>query len=317
MIRKTLLAGAAVLPMLLAGCALPPLEASPEKPYVYDDSISHARNIANLFRLEHRYVADSNVAIETAPYAGITALDTALVASTVALDAHIGSHIPYLPGTSDWGKATAIGLGVGLAIALLTPSDEGFHNFVGFVPERLALTPDEARVWIVDTVAGAFEKAARDLYPDAEVQVLEDDSFILSQYGKRVVVLKESFGCKDKYDCKARIASQRPELVIENAGDLTPSERSWVFGKLTTQLLIDDKPGPEGRVDWTLVAMRTSVYLPEHIYVEISRHAGSRTPHFIAEKGRVNYYVLPSVQPTKPAAETAADAKAGAAAKKM
>lgn len=309
MLRKALLAGAAALPMLLAGCALPHLGASPEQPYVYDPKISHARNVALLFHLFHSGELDRSIPIETKPYEGLSSPDP--LVTTAAWTGNLYSAAgSSLPGTSSLGKAAAVSAGLGLALSLITPDrNEGMHHILGFVPVRIAPTSDEARTWIVDTVTEAFEKAARDLYPNAEIEVINDDSFVLNQYARRVVIRKKTYGCNDNSDCYARIAADQPEFAMEHAGDLTPHERFWVFGDLDTQLTIRDKAGTEGSVDWKLVAMRTSVYLPEYTYIDVQKHAGSGTPKCIVEKGRVNYYVLPSVQPTKPQAETAADEK--------
>ncbi|MDO5532599.1 hypothetical protein [Sutterella sp.] len=312
MLRETLLAGAVALPMLLAGCSsLPPMDASPEKPFVYDPEVSHALNVNRLFNLEGRYRYDGTTPID------VTKISEEPVAGSPRPAPVIGTH--FTEGLTNLGSGSlsgmligfTVGVGLDFTTALVTSivpisSDEG-HNIVGFVPERNAPTADEARDWIIGRVTEALERAARDLCPEAEIQVLEDNAYLGDEHARKIVVRMESAGCTEEDDCFARISSNLPEYATEHAGDLTPYERSWVFGPDDTELFIRDQLGHEKRVDWALIAMRSAEYLPPYVYLDLRLHGGSAALEFIVEKGRLNFYVDPSVQPTLPPARTAAD----------
>lgn len=311
MFRKTLIAGALTLPMLLAGCSsLPPMDASPGKPFVYDPAESHALNLNRLFNLQGRYRYDGKTPIDVTKIA-----EEPVAAKVDKVVVNPGfTDVLYNIGADPTDALIGMTAGIALDITVFTatsllniPPDEG-HRIVGFVPERDAPTAAEARDRIIAQVTEALERAARDLCPGAAIEVVDDNAYIGGEHAKKIVVRMEQAGCVGEEDCFARIASDLPEYATEHAGDLTPHERSWVFGASDTDLFIRDQLGHEKRVDWMLIAMRAAEYLPPHVYLDLRLHGGSAAIEFIAEKGRLNFYVDPAVQPTQPPRKTAGDA---------
>lgn len=309
--RKVILVcAAAISGVLLSGCSTPSSssrqEASgtfnrPHQEREYIAKISRANNIAWAFGFG--VFGESNAPSgKSITKDGSLALDTAVWAGNL----HSAANSAILPGTSSWGAAAGIGLGIGLLSAALGPSDmKSQSSLVGYLPKEAAKDKYEARLMMLEKFSKAVQKSLKAQYPDAEFHIKRDDDDSVT-YVYSIELKSAKLNCKfseeaGRYDiynpCKIRM------FAVESIGQ--PGMTAPMFGKqfdawrfFAQTIKVDFLGGKDINqgLNWAKAMAAIAPYMPENQFLYVTTLEGPRpnrekNPPFIVEKDKVDFFV--------------------------
>lgn len=304
MSKSILLFVVAVASVLAAGCAS--VSSVDDGARVYNEKLSRAKNLVAPWGFSS--ITDVR-APEDAPIDadGSLLLDAAGRASNF----HAAAGSGFLFGTGSWGSALGLGLGVSLLSSALGPTPVIEQTLaMGYMPQKLAPTFDEARILFAKEWAQAMQTILKELFPKAKIDIehadFKDTWMIDGLHVEAVTLVDESMGCfayaenRPREDlCSISIAMKKAKEVVTlppayfgAGGAMEPSYRMPGSSIFTFS-------GQKNAVNWTNVLSASVKYLPENmiIFAGIRKtEDGKKTPPMVLEKDRINFFVRPAVK---------------------
>ena len=292
---------------LVTGCASSNISMA-NRPY--NPSISQAKNIGDMFGYNHWRD-------QRAPD-GFT--DTSILTDTIfnasALDAAYGS--PFLPGVDGLSA-----LGFGLLLSVGQSMKKEFwevHSSFGFVPVKVAPTPEKASEYLVDNLEKAFVKAVKNHFPEYTVETFDPAwrkptsgifGWNLRSYVRIVHLVNPKQGCFSTKDyeqhkegmCWVKLNSGLPtEQISLPAAAGTSGELVWRISQkaiFEEDILsgIDFNHGSdvENMIEPTTLLPQVAKYMPKYTYIYLapSYNYTKSTPPIIFDGNRTMFFVKP------------------------
>lgn len=308
--KALLLTAAATTALFLSGCSTPSsaprqeasnLDNLPHAEREYRNDISRANNIASAFGfglMRDGYAfADNGISNN-----GSVALDSAIWAGNL----HSAASSAFLPGTSSWGAAAGIGIGIGLLSAALSSGSMYEKSALfGLLPKEAATDKYEARLLMLEKFSEAVQKSLKAQYPDAEFHVKRDDKDAYT-YIYTIEMKSQKLNCKfseeaswyDIYNpCRIQLFAQesfgQPGMSAPLLGK--PFE-AWRFFAQTIKVYFTGGNDLNQGLNWAKAMAATAPYMPENQFLYVTTLEGPRPNReknapFIVEKDKVDFFV--------------------------
>ena len=300
MLKKfALLAGTLSVVAVIGGCAFSRPYNDAEHPY--NESWSRAKNLSTPWG----FGAVKDVEV---PQGVNLASDGSFLVNTAGWTANMlgAANSNFLPGTSNFGSALDIGLGISLVSSIFEPTPTvARHAAFGYIPVEKAKTMREARHLFVQQVTEAMQKTAHELYPNAEIRVGYKNykgNFLIDEFEiGSIWIIDENIGCMDYRKPGRKL--ERDEIC-----SIGPSTFAFDLEKNRTGIphyIGKDVPSyriptsfiyPQGKLNWPQFLASMNKYMPPltMVYVTSKKDSdGKFNPPMVIEKGRVNFFVKP------------------------
>lgn len=292
---------------LVTGCASSNISMA-NRPY--NPSISQAKNIGDMFGYNHWRD-------QRAPD-GFT--DTSILTDTIfnasALDAAYGS--PFLPGVDGLSA-----LGFGLLLSVGQSMKKEFwevHSSFGFVPVKVAPTPEKASEYLVDNLEKAFVKAVKNHFPEYTVETFDPAwrkptsgifGWDLRSYVRIVHLVNPKQGCFSTKDyeqhkegmCWVKLNSGLPTEQISLPGAAgTTGEQVW---RISQKAIFEEDhlagihfyhgSDVENMIEPTTLLPQVAKYMPKYTYIYLAPKLvnNKRTPPIIFDGKKALFFVKP------------------------
>lgn len=301
MVKFTALACAVAAVATLAGCA------SVHRTYddsdlAYDPTLSRAKNLAfsPVFRDLKDVEAPEGVKLDD---------DGSYLLNTAAWTGNmLSASGSFLPGTSNFGSALGIGLGISMIGEIFRqPPTASLNATYGYVPLDQATSSEEARKLYMERLVQVLEDSAKKMFPTAKVEKgfyfvkktwLTDDVLTGG-----IEIVDEKMGCRPYGDETAREDTCSIWFTHKLPGVPTtgthpafgPSIQAWRTSIGTFDIYGGKKQG----IDWAKLLVSCTDSLPPYTVIYVTSQEapdGTRNPPMILEKGRINFFVKPKAE---------------------
>ncbi|MDO4936685.1 MAG: hypothetical protein Q4E62_02100 [Sutterellaceae bacterium] len=320
MIKKlTGLAFAVVAATVLTGCAYTnPERALFLETHEFRPELSRASNILESFMyynvkdnpIDQEVQGDLKIAED-----GSVTLEGLGMAASLYDAARIGGP---LPGTSSGWGAFGVGMGLSIAKSLFSRGNPLAHStLLGYLPVEEAPDYTEARAVFTEKVAKGVIATFNELYPNAKTNVLTSNDRVSLYFDNYVEIDDEKLGCefwneeveKKKTYCAVRIRMFKRHisdsyLIKANPAISKEGNQVWAFTGDAGQILFYG--GEKQNINWTTFAMALAKHLPEYAYafIPVLENSDGKSPMFVIEKDRVNFFIKPKAATEEAAQET-------------
>lgn len=281
----------------LAGCAS--VRSHDDSDLAYDPSLSRAKNLAFS-------PAFSDLKDVEAPEGVKLDDDGSLLLNTAAWTGNmLTASGSFLPGTSNFGSALGIGLGISMIGEIFRqPPTASLNATYGYVPLDQASSIEEARKIYMERLVDVLQEAAKKMYPNAKVEQgfyrIKKTWITSDVLSGGIEIVDEKMGCRpftddtDKEDaCSMAFALQLPG--VEKTGThpaFGPTIQAWRTTIGTFSIFGGKKQG----IDWAKLLVSCTDSLPPYTVIYVTSQEapdGTRNPPMMLEKGRINFFVKP------------------------
>lgn len=283
----------------LSGCAY----TIKDSERIYRDDLSRARNIASLFGY---YKVQDAEAPKGYDGNGSFLWDSTVWAASLDGAANING---FLPGIAGWG-AVGVGLGLGLLQSVLTPPEmHECSSVFGYYPAKQAKSSEEARTKFVEEATNALVKATRRQLPNASVKVVAHQSvpksFMIDPfYYTAIHIVDKKIGCLN--DTEAKVRDDTCLIIVKATNVTGPNQLPKMLSDSSIGYKITPAEHGDSLITWASTAQKiditklyasTAPYMPKNTFFYVASQKsmkGEKTPPFIVEKDRVNFFIKPN-----------------------